>query len=178
MDKHFYLVSQLPTLFFDQKATITIKDFLGEAKKWVLRRDFKLLCRVNINDISIDKKGPKVWRQYRRFEYNLRDEVAKWRASTHGGDEYTPRSFPISILKEGTPLEIEKRLLRLRWNFIEELEKDHHFDLGRLILYFLKLQILRRLFRFQKEKGMEIYKSIISDTEIDISGREEIEDEN
>jgi len=64
------------------------------------------------------------------------------------------------VIKEGNPLEIEKKLLLLRWNLIEEKQQEHHFDLEFLILYFLKLQILDRLSSFNKEKGQEIFQKI------------------
>ena len=45
----------------------------------------------------------------------------------------------------------------MRWQFIENLEGGHIFDLEALILYFLKLQIQKRLFTFNKEKGEAIF---------------------
>ena len=69
----------------------------------------------------------------------------------------------MALLKEGNPLEIEKKLLLHRWELIEEKEKTHYFDLGFLILYYIKLQILRRLSLFDKEEGRQVFEGIVSD---------------
>jgi hypothetical protein len=160
MDKYYYIVSQLPMLFFDKETSITIEYFLQESVKWLSSKDFMILSQVNISDISFDKKGPKVWQQYREFEYEFRNELALWRKSLRVGQEYKPISFPLSLVKEGNPLNVEKRLLKRKWDFIKGMEQDHHFDLEFLILYHLKLQILQRLFLFNKEKGMETFQNI------------------
>ena len=59
------------------------------------------------------------------------------------------------MLKEGNPLDVEKKLLQLRWHFIDELEFGHYSDVDFFILYYLKLQILQRLWQFDKERGKE-----------------------
>ena len=50
--------------------------------------------------------------------------------------------------------------MRLRWEFIEQEEAGHYFDLDFLILYFLKLQILERLVSFDKKKGQDRFESL------------------
>ena len=160
MDKYYYIVSQLPMLFFDKETYMTIDYLIEEAQKWLSPADFDILSRVDMNDISIDKKGPKLWQQYKEYEFQFRDELALWRKSLKIGQEFKPISFPLSLVKEGNPLEVERKLLKRRWDFIEALEQDHHFDLEFLIFYYLKLQILHRLSIFNKEKGMEIFQNI------------------
>jgi hypothetical protein len=160
MDKYYYLVSQLPSLFFDRPASIRLADFLQEAEKWLSRRARSILSRVDFNDTALDGKVPQVLRDYKAFETDLRMDLAGWRKSQQDGGEYRPEHFPLSVVTEGTPLDVEKRLLRLRWDFIESLEGEHHFDLGFLVLYCLKLQILRRLSTFNREKGVEVFQEI------------------
>ena len=68
--------------------------------------------------------------------------------------EYKIRKDLSEIIQgDDNPLEIERRLLHLRWNFLEEQEIGHFFDLHFLIIYYLKLQLLQRLFSFDKQKG-------------------------
>jgi len=160
MDKYYYIVSQLPILFFDKETFITIDYFLQEAEKWLNKSDYALLSQIDLNDISLDKKGPKLWQQYREFEFQFRNDLAWWRKSLRVGQEYKPTSFPLSLVKEGNPLEVEKKLLKRKWDYIEAIEHEHHFDLEYLILYYLKLQILRRLSFFNKEMGMETFHNI------------------
>ena len=63
-------------------------------------------------------------------------------------------------MKEGNPLDVEKKLLRIRWELLEAEEAEHHFDLGYLILYYLKLQILDKLSVFDQDAGMETYNTL------------------
>lgn len=160
MDKYYYLVAQLPTLYFDKESTMTIDFFLEEAQKWLSRKDYKILSSVSFKETVLDKKGPRLWLRYRQFEHAMRRELADWRTAVHAGQEYKPSLFPLSMVKEGTPLEVEKKLLAHRWHFIDELEKEHYFDLEFLILYFLKLQILQQLSLFDQKKGMELFQKI------------------
>ena len=153
MDKYYYFVSQLPLLLFGREASLVIDDFLREAKKWLGARDYVILSRGALDDISPTAQNPAGLKEYVKFESRLRNDIARWRKARQAGQKYMPVSFPPSFVEEGTPLEVEKKLMRLRWVFIEHLEAAHHFDLEFLILYFLKLQILHRLFSFEKEKG-------------------------
>ena len=74
--------------------------------------------------------------------------------------EYKIRKDLGSIIQEKKdPLEIEKEILLLRWNFLEDQEMGHFFDLSFLIIYYLKLQILERLFSFDKERGKERFEN-------------------
>ena len=115
-----------------------------------------------IDDTSDNKKDPPLWREYKKFELQFRSDLALWRESIREGEEIKTTCFPVSMVKEGNPLEVEKRLLVHRWHFLEGMEKEHHFDFGFLIIYFLKLQILQKLSVFNKEKGVEVFKDIIT----------------
>jgi len=153
-------VAQLPTLFFDREPLMTIEDFLAEGEKWLGSRDYALLSGIDIDDAAPGAGDPGVLQRYKAFEFSLRNELALWRKTRGTDQEYSPAGFPISTVREGTPLDIERRLLGLRWDYIEEEEREHHFDLGVLILYLLKLQILRRLSTFDKEEGMKIFQNL------------------
>ena len=67
-----------------------------------------------------------------------------------------------SIFKDGDPLDIERKLLKLRWDFIEENEVGHNFDLHTVMTYYLKLQINRKLYFWEKEKGRENFNSLVN----------------
>ena len=163
MDRYYYLISQLPTLYFDKPTFMTIESFLRESRKWLSRRDYIILSRIKFIDTELDKKGPRLWKEYRAFESRFRNEIARWRKAQREEQGYKPATFSVNMLKEGNPLEIERKLLFHRWELIEEKEKMHHFDLGFLILYYLKLQILQRLSLFDKKKGQDVFQGIVSD---------------
>lgn len=154
MDKYYYLVSELPFLQFGESANMEKDDFLKEAKKWLNEKDFSRLQEAEFKNLGQGQSKEKSLNDYREFEMGLRDELARARGALKEGRDYKLPGALSKIINEGNPLEIEKKLLHYRWQFIEEKEEDHYFDLGFIIAYFLKLQILGRLFAFNKEKGM------------------------
>lgn len=158
MDKYYYFVAQLPLLFFDKEPLLKIDDFLEEGEKWLSRSDFAILIKVDINDTTICKDDLIVLKDYKKSEKLLRIDIMEWRKAKKINQEYKTISFPVSIIKDGNPLQVEENLMLLSWNFIEEIESDHHFDLEFIVLYYLKLQVLKRLKSFDKEKGLEKFK--------------------
>ena len=162
MDKYYYIIAQLPTLYFERESFLTVEIFLREAKKWMRSGEYRYLSSIDLFDTSPDQRDPRMWREFKKRETRFRDELAQWRRSRREGKEIKKTAFPVSLIRDGNPLDIEKKLLKYRWEYIEELEKVHHFDLEFLILYFLKLQILRRLALFEKEKGEERYRNVVT----------------
>ncbi|MBP7088199.1 MAG: DUF2764 family protein [Candidatus Omnitrophica bacterium] len=156
MDKYYYFASQLPLLIFGKKVHIDRGYFLEEAEKWLSEKDLKVLLEANINYLEVEKVTNKYLKEYLEFERSLRKELAEVRSSVAASGVKN-----LAILKlwdwNQTPLEIEKNLLFLRWQFIEGKEEGHYFDIEFLIYYFLKLQILEMLFAFDKEKGTVIF---------------------
>ncbi|MBN1647418.1 MAG: DUF2764 family protein [Spirochaetales bacterium] len=59
------------------------------------------------------------------------------------------------------PAEAELILDKSRWEYLEELEQGHFFELDNLLAYYLKLQILERRFSMTEEKGRKEYEIII-----------------
>ena len=164
MDRYYYLISSLPLLKFEEMPFITRRDFILEAEKWLSGNDFIILSKVDINNFLPDHKDTSLLRGYKEFEYSLRQELALYRKAKRENVEYKIRKDLNGIIQESNnPLEIERKLLLLRWNFLEEQEIEHFFDLDFLIIYYLKLQILERLASFNKEKGkqrFEVYSSV------------------
>ena len=157
MDKYYYLISQLPELKFGGEVSVSRNEFLKQALEWLSENDFALLEKVDVNDFSLNDDDCSVIKKYKDFERNLREEIAKHRNALKKKEEYELREPLKSILTEGNPLDVEKKLLYLRWRFIEELQLFHYFDIGFLILYLLKIQILSRLAVFDKEKGRAVF---------------------
>jgi hypothetical protein len=160
MDKYYYLAAQLPFLKFGQKPEITRDYFLTESAKWLKGNDFLVLSGVDINDFYHAYKFSGLLRDYKQFEKELREELRVIREA--GGKV---RGYKISdeiknALAGENPLEVEKKFLYLRWKFIEEKESGHYSDLNFLIAYFLKIQILDRMFTFDKDKGMAEFDKI------------------
>ncbi|MBC8180979.1 DUF2764 family protein [candidate division KSB1 bacterium] len=164
MDKYYYFVSQLPTLVFGKETDMSITKFLDEAQKWVSEKDLTSLSRISKANLSDSKTKDHVLKQYNDFESQMRSDIGLWRDAQRRDLDFKPTGFPVSMLKDGDPLEIEIRLMEKQWTFIDEMEREHHFDIGFLILYFLKLQLLSRYFAFNKEAGMEKFQKLYSVT--------------
>ena len=160
MDKYYYIISQLPSLFFGKETEITVETFLVEAEKWMAAKDFQILESIDLKNYLFDKRDPLTLREYKDFENQVRTDIARFREAQKKDLDYKPTAFPAALIKEGNPLEIEIKLLELRWKTLDEMEREHHFDLGFLILYYLKLQITRRYFQFNKEEGLKKFQML------------------
>ena len=160
MDKYYYFSAQLPLLNLEQVEDVPSKGFfLDEAEKWLTKKDLDILSSTDLNVFMLEKKNSFL-KKFCVFECDLRSELSKYRQSQKEDFEYKTNLFPMSFLKEGTPLETEKKLLQFRWAFLSENELGHYSDLEFLIVYYLKLQILWRLASFDKEKGEAEFKDV------------------
>ncbi|NLA73934.1 MAG: DUF2764 family protein [Deltaproteobacteria bacterium] len=160
MDKYYYFIAQLPTLFFRKEPEITIERFMNEAGKWLDPADFKTLASLTLESVSINRRDPGGLKQYKNFENALRSDIAAYREARQKDMEYKPSSFPLSAIREGNPLEIELRFMEFRWKFLDEMEPAHHFDFTYVVIYFLKLLLLQRYFSFEKEKGLQKFQML------------------
>lgn len=94
MDKYFFLMAQMPFLSFGIKTYMTKIKFLEEAAK------------ANVSEEMIEKSD--LMCAFRSFEDGLRDEAMFIRAGGRAAWPYTGAH----------PLEVEKNLLRARWDFV------------------------------------------------------------
>jgi len=160
MDKYYYLAAELPFLSFGSEPKIRRDGFLNEVEKWLPEKEMAALLKADINEFSYDETVPEILKSYKKFEHNLRIELSDLRKAKISGKEYNKPEDVYLEEKEKSPLDMEKDLLLLRWRKIEEEETGHCFDLSFLIAYFLKLQVLERLFTFDKQKGREEFHSL------------------
>lgn len=158
MDKYYYLVAQMPVLHFDREPALSIQDFLEEMEKWLSPGKMRFLKAVSAFP-ERDIPGPPTWRRYQEKEQAFRADLARWRRARKQGNDYQT-AFPQSMVKEGNPLDIEKKCLYWRWNLIEAMEEGHDFDLDILVLYLLKLHILQKLAVFDRDRGMERFRML------------------
>lgn len=110
------------------------------------------------------------------FERGVRNALVRLRTATRGGD---PAQFirldaaghedsdAVEIadaareaFNHDSPLSGEDILNRARWSRLDDLEAGHYFDLDRIIVYYLKLQILARRRLFAHDRGEEAFTRI------------------
>jgi hypothetical protein len=162
-DRYYYLIAQLPALRFGKEPGISVPAFLAEADKWLTRGDAATLRRALLFDLSDEPAGCRFLDRFKEFERGFRTELAEWRRARLEGRE-TRTSFPAGLVREGDPLEVERKLLGWRWDRLEAEEAGHHFDLEAAVAYHLKLQIAARLAAYDAERGLAAYRNLTGRT--------------
>ncbi len=180
MSQYYYLVSTLPLLSYDSEYTISTEYFLEQCEKWLTARDYQILKTVSISEFNSHKAGCALLDKWLVWEINLRNELVKLRAQKKGleGDAYLATVPEVlgtaEIAREAaaqeSPLAAEELLNRARWSFLDDLEVGCFFTIEKLIIYYLRLQILERKSLFNKEVGSERYKSIYESITKEIAG--------
>ena len=158
MDKYYYIISQLPTLHFGKEPLLSDASFMAGVEKWLPSTPFTVLKRLDFSDTDYRSGDTALVRDYKSFEHDLRRDLAEYRAARKAGKSCSPRTCDVELVSQGTPLEIEINLLKLRWGFLCDRDIGHHFDFDVLAGYRLKLLILEYLARFDTEKGWQKFK--------------------
>lgn len=152
-NKYYYLAASLPYLKFDSAPAVSAQDFISDCSKWLTAGDLEALLSVSLKDPTAKISGLDIVKEWKAFDLSIREELAKIRKAKK--DRVKEKISPAlaTVFSNEIPLEMEKRLEKIRWDFLENKEISFYFDLNALIIYYLKLQILERLKTFDKEKG-------------------------
>lgn len=154
MGKYYYFVAQLPFLQFKKKPPLERKTFLEEAKKWLTHKHYCYLVQSSIAAYSREGKFLPAMVDYLEFEKTLRQELAEFRKIRKENPSYAGKGW-VQEISSLNPLQAEIKLLSFRWHYLEDKQKNYYFDINFIIIYYLKLQILERLFSFNKEEGLK-----------------------
>jgi len=170
MTGYYYLASSLPFLRFKEKPSVRYRAFLEESSMWLSNGDMEQLrlSRIDIEHIEYERVKNKTLLSWIIFENSLRSEIVKIRASNLGIQhegflkphlDIDPGLFQKAreALKDQSPYKAELALLEARWNFLENSEVGHYFDITFLIIYALKLQLLERMELFEVERGQKVF---------------------
>ena len=159
-------------LFYDSDLPMSPSTFLEMCGAELTDDHYRLMENVSISALDDDTTPkPDALKAWLMWEGGLRNELAGLRAQTKGWDaekHIREGSQAYGVAKtareagSASPLEGEDVLNRARWTFLDGLEVGHHFDIEKLVIYFLKLQILERKASLNKEKGTEKFKELIS----------------
>ena len=174
MSQYYFTVAALPYLDFESAPSITHDDFLSFCESSLDPHDYDLLISAQLDGSLPGDVSHPVLRAWSNFEQSLRNELVKLRApqlETEGEkflklfiDNTTTPLIARNSMKQENPEKGEEYLNKERWNFLNELEAGHDFDIGKLIVYSLRLQLLERKNLFDQEKGkkgfQEIYEQI------------------
>jgi len=180
LSQYYYLVSTLSLLSYDSEHMASTEYFLEQCKKWLTAGDYLILKNASISEFNSYKPGCALLDKWQVWEVNLRNELVKLRAQKKEleGDAYLVEVPEVlgtaEIAREAvaqeSPLTAEELLNRARWSFLDDLEVGRFFTIEKLIIYYLRLQILERKSLFNKEAGSERYNSIYQHITKEITG--------
>jgi hypothetical protein len=169
---YYYTVASLPMLFYDRDLPISREAFLEACDRDLAPDDRGIMDEARIGDVERGSSGCGLLDGWRRWETGLRNELVRLRAHRKGWDAEKHLRESEGVLGtaevardafgQDSPLSGEDVLNRARWSFIEELEVGHHFDLEKLVAYYLKLQILERKASFRSDEGSERLESVLA----------------
>lgn len=170
MDQYYYAVSSLPFLDFDNTPSIKVDEFISICKSNLAEKDFNIISSVSLAELKEMDFNIALIRRWVSWEGSLRNELVKLRAVSLAV-ESGPYIYEIESNSEApgiagnaykleSPLIAEGLLDKARWQFLDELEQGHYFDIEKLIVYSLRLQILERKNMFTTENGNEKFQKI------------------
>ena len=160
MDKYIYFAAEMPGLKWGSDQLMSKEDFLDEAGKWMTPTDYASLSETLANRYEAENMSG-MYNDFLTFENELRTELAEYRRAAKEGYEYKFLHLPPTLIKDGNPLEIELKLMKYRWDWLEDREFGHYSDLDFFVLYYLKLQLLQRVASFKQELGEEAFENLI-----------------
>lgn len=163
MGQHYYLVSTLPLLFYHTDQAMSRPEFLELCRPLLAKADFRVLSAAGLSSFATGSSGCVVLDKWLEWEKALRNELVKLRAKKKAVEpegqlvDYAELLGVAELARqaaaEESPLAAEDRLNRARWDYLDQLEVLHFFDLAKLVIYSLRLQVLERKRLFDRERG-------------------------
>ncbi len=176
MGQHYFLVASLPTLHYDMRDPMEPTQFLELCETQLSAEELE-----RVRSATIDAPGSEsswgIVENWHRFERGLRNALVKQRAPQRGveaatyirrderGDDNSNENGVLELARSAaaheTPLGAEDELNHARWAYLEDLEAGYFFELERLIIYYIKLQIVARHGQFRRKHGEQQFHAII-----------------
>ena len=168
----YYLISQLPSLdgiSDNLPLPITEERFLELCGQHLGEKGLRELSRLSLMPPkTYEKSGSALIEAWNEGERNLRLVLAKIRGEKLKKNADTDnKSFPASLVQAArtaveseSPMEAENFLNNYRLEFLESLRPMDSFCEDSVFYYWLKLKLLSRIRKFDKESGEKAYKNI------------------
>ena len=184
-EQYYYVITSLPSLSLSEELPVWKDDFLANCEKYLKKTDFNILESISLFDVEKDEAFFDIVRRFFGWERGVRNALVRLRAEKLGlkPDEFVRGEIvdhSQTLLAEeafntDSPLMAEEILNRARWRYLDELEFGHYFDIERLVVFFIKLQILERISSFDAEEGRERLNAVVSqgaaDTDLVVSSQ-------
>lgn len=177
MSQYYFLVASLPLLSYEEREAMEPAEFLTMLEDHLTEPDLALVRSATI-DAPLEATAPSgtTAQRWIVFERGLRNLLVRMRAGTKNVDpeQYIrldetdhDNTEPLEIgeaareaFSQESPLSGEDTLNRARWTFLDDLEVGHYFDLDRIVIYYLRLQLLARRRLFTRKNGEERFAAI------------------
>lgn len=169
-----YLISSLPMLNFFAKPAISLKEFFAQCQNLIPPEELEILHNAcNQEAYLLDTSNDRASGKWANFEIALRNELVRLRARRKKTDSLRferPSDYYEAIIthtatlayRSSSPLEAEKILDQLRWEFLETLSLGHYFDFDSLFVYALKLKILERWEKIKNSDTSRLFNTALN----------------
>ena len=162
---YYYLVPSLPTLKPDDSENMSGDVFLQTCSQFLNAVELESLRQSTIDNFASQTPNT-VFSQWQQWETDLRNQLIVLRCQklgldperfTRSGEAYVRISQPVKeAFAARNPLETENSLHKLRWAYLNDMERSYLFDLNYLIIYYVKLQLIERRKKHRLDRGMKI----------------------
>ena len=166
MAKYYYLISSLPMLSMDTKPSISYQEFLSLCKEQLSSSDYNELTKAVFS--STEKAHHPLMKRWERYIDDVLSILKEERGRKLGWHQDVKSSVNNPALRERihracysmNPLEGEKELLSIYFDFLNTSATSDPFDIEVLMVYALKIQIIERMDSFDTQKGREEFKRL------------------
>lgn len=175
MAEYYYFAATLPMLTIGRPVPISYAEFMERAKEHLTKKDYQDLEKAVFSAVSGEASNSLV-REWQAYTSQISRVMAKERADKLGFTGYEGDSEADKLLRDKVkdivdnkdPLEGEKALLAMYFDFLSSREGGSPFSSKALMIYALKLQIMERDQAFTEEKGRAEFDSLYKAIETDI----------
>jgi len=151
-------MTSLPSLTFGQVPPISIDEFNRDAKNQLSARHFKRLQSVDIQLMDATEGGLK---NVTSLLNDVQQDLSEIRDAKAQKRQPKLERLPKTVIT-GNPLVREKQIMQWQWEELDTIEAGKTFTFTEVVVYKLKLQIISRLFSFDKEKGAQVLSSVVN----------------
>ena len=180
---YYYFASSLPSIYMDKDAPISYKDFMIAAKNQIKEKDYHDLELVTFHPEGNGGARLPIVKEWESLIYSVNEMMTEERAKKLGLDsekEYKARCDHDNVLEDkvkrivsmDNPLEAERAILSLYFDFLSDYELSDPFSTTALMVYGLKLQIKERASSFDSRKGRAEFDHLFKDVQKDIFHKE------
>jgi hypothetical protein len=173
LSSYYYFAATLPMLQKQSEMPFSMEEFLTLCRYHMNRRDSAVVEAAVTGGEA--ETSLTVLRRLREYRKAVSEELASLRARRLGRDQaaYADRSLWVADAEAAAkaaygasdPLETVEMLFMQEWRLLDELESQHYFDLEKIVIYALKLQLLHRASCRSREQGREEFGHIFSNVQ-------------